>query len=78
MCLQSGLTRKTHTDHKVNFESHHPKVKRGIIKCLRSRAVKVCHVSNCLNELAHFYSIITAKWYPDILVRSILYQVVIH
>ena len=65
--------KKTHTDHYLNFESHHhPRVKRGIVKCLRSRAEKVRHVSKRLTEFSHLRNVFTANGYPDRLVRSIL------
>ena len=71
--LTSVFRKKTHTDHYLNFESHHhPRVKRGIIKCLRSRAEKVCHVSKRLTEFSHLRNVFTANGYPDRLVRSIL------
>ena len=71
--LTAVFKKKTHTDHYLNFESHHhPRVKRGIIKCLKKRAEKVCHVSNRLTEFAHLRNVFTANGYPDSLVRSIL------
>ena len=71
--LTSVFRKKTHTDHYLNFESHHhPRVKRGIVKCLRSRAEKVCHVSKRLTEFSHLRNVFTANGYPDRLVRSIL------
>ena len=69
--LSPVFRKKTHTDHYLNFESHHhPMIKRGIIKCLRNRAEKVCHVSKYLTEFSHLRNVFTANGYPNRLVRS--------
>ena len=69
----SVFRKKTHTDHYLNFGSHHhPRVKRGIVKCLKSRAEKVCHVTKRLSELNHLHKVFTANGYPDRLLKKTL------
>ena len=64
--LTSVFRKKTHTDHYLSFESHHhPRVKRGIIRCLKNRAEKVCLVSKRLTEFAHLHNVFTANGYPE-------------
>ena len=42
----SVFRKKTHTDRYINFNSHHhPRILTGVIKCLKDRAVRICHKS---------------------------------
>ena len=43
----------------------HSRVKRGVVKCSKSRAEKVCHVSRHQPELSHLHRVFTANRYPD-------------
>ena len=39
----SVYRKKTHTDRYIHFSSnHHDRVKRRVIQCLRSRAIRIC------------------------------------
>ena len=39
----SMYRKKTHTDRYIHFNSnHHNEVKRGVIKCLKTRASRIC------------------------------------
>ena len=53
--LQTSVYRKsTHTDRYIQFSSHHhPRILRGVIQCLRDRALNVCDGKSKPTELKH-------------------------
>lgn len=67
--LASLFRKKMHTDHYLDFGSHHHhRVNRGIVKCLKGRAEKVCHVTKCLSEHNHLHQV-HSQWVPTPLVE---------
>ena len=53
--LSTGVYRKnTHTDRYINYSSHHhPRIKTGVIACLKNRAEKVCDQQCVKSEISH-------------------------
>ena len=61
----SIFRKKTHTDRYLNHNSHHhARTKSGIMKCLRTRAEKVCHATKLTGELNHLKQVFRANGYP--------------
>ena len=64
--LTTNVYRKpTHTDHYLNYDSHHhPKVKSGIVDCLSHRARQICKKGSALlDELKHVHNALMANGY---------------
>ena len=74
--LSTGVYRKkTHTDRYINFLSHHhPRVKSGVISCLRNRAMRVCEDEHLKMEMIHLKRTFRANGYPSGLVSKGLHQ----
>ena len=69
----SIFRKKTHTDKYLNYNSHHhARIKSGIIKCLGTRARKVCHTTRLTGENNHLRQVFQANGYPTQLVYRIL------
>ena len=68
--LSTGVYRKiTHTDRYINYSSHyHPKIKTGVIACLRNRAEKVCGQGSLKSEISHLKKTFEANGYPPSLI----------
>ena len=64
--LSTSVYRKqTHTDRYIHFSSsHHDKVKRGVIQCLRSRAVRICEAEELEAEEEHLRTTFRKNGYP--------------
>ena len=57
--------KKTHTDRYIHFSSkHHDSVKRGVIKCLRSRATRICEAEDLAAEEEHLRMTFQMNGYP--------------
>ena len=62
----SVFRKKTHTDHYLNFGSHHhPRVFAGVVACLRRRAANVCDSvsKNERLEVAHLNTVFRTNGY---------------
>ena len=69
----SIFRKKTHTDKYLNYNSHHhARIKSGIIKCLGTRARKVCHATRLTGENNHLRQVLQANGYPTQLVYRTL------
>ena len=65
----SIFRKKTHTDKYLNYNSHHhARIKSGIIKCLGTRARKVCHAIRLTTLNNHLRQVFQANGYPTHLV----------
>ena len=75
---EAGLATKvyrksTHTDRYIHFNSHHhPRVKSGVISCLRNRAEKVCDQEHLGAEMTHLRKTFKANGYPTGLISKTL------
>ena len=74
--LSTGVYRKkTHTDRYINFQSHHhPRVKSGVISCLRNRAMRVCDDEHLKREMIHLKKTLRANGYPSSMISRSLHQ----
>ena len=72
--LQTSVYRKpTHTDRYIQFSSHHhPRILRGVIQCLRDRALNVCDGKSKPTELKHLKRVFMANGYPKRLTEHTL------
>ena len=65
--------KKTHTDKYLNYNSHHhARIRSGIIKCLGTRARKVCCATRLPGEHNHSRQVFQANDYPRLLVYRTL------
>ena len=65
--------KQTHTDQYLPYQSyHHPRVKSGIINCLRARAENVCRGSDITREKEHLLDVFVANGYPEEITRKAL------
>ena len=65
----SVYRKRTHTNRYLHFGSyHHPRVKVGIISCLRDRAERICNEKNIKEEKNHL-QVFEANGYPPGLVQ---------
>ncbi|MCG8622856.1 MAG: hypothetical protein MJE68_12785 [Proteobacteria bacterium] len=64
--LSTGVYRKkTHTDRYINFQSHHhPRVKSGVISCLKNRAMRICDNEHLKKEMIHLKRTFQSEWLP--------------
>ena len=54
----------THTDRYINYSlHHHPRIKTGVIACLRDRAENICDKKHARMEKKHLKSF-PSKWIP--------------
>ena len=71
---ETGLSTKvyrksTHTDRYINFNSYcYPRVKSGVISCLRNRAEKVCDQEHLGEEMVHLKKTFKVNSYPPMLI----------
>ena len=75
--LSTGVYRKkTHTDRYINFQSyHHPRVKSGVISCLKNRAMRVCDDEHLKMEMIHLKRTFRVNGYPpSVISRSLQHQ----
>ena len=72
--MKTSIYRKpTHTDQYLHFESyHHPRIKSGIMICLRTRAERVCKGANVAEEKEHLCKVFIANGYPEEMTRKSL------
>jgi len=72
--LSTKVYRKiTHTDRYINFNSyHHPRVKSGVISCLKNRAERVCDPEHLKAEMVHLKKTFKANGYPPGLISKSL------
>lgn len=70
--LSTKVYRKnTHIDRYIHFKSyHHPRVKSGVISCLKNRAEKVCDQEHLGAERAHLKRTFKANGYPSGLISK--------
>ena len=69
----SIFRKKTHTDKYLNYNSHHhARIRSGIIKCLGTRARKVCCATRLPGEHNHSRQVFQANDYPRLLVYRTL------
>ena len=74
--VHTSVFRKTHTDRYINFNSHHhPRILTGVIKCLKDRAVRICHKSKKKRELKHLEKVFRANDFPASMVMKSLHHV---
>ena len=67
--------KKTHTNRYLNFRSHHhPRVKTGIISCLRVRAHNICDNTTLTSEKKHLQHVFESNGYPSRTVTKVLQQ----
>ena len=65
--------KKTHTDRYLHYNSHHhPRIKSGIISCLRQRACNVCSSEDLQPELRHLEKTFQSNGYPTWVVQKVL------
>ena len=63
--LTSVYKKKTHTEWYIHFSfNHHDSVKRGVIKCLRSRATRICKAEDLAAEEEHLRMTFQMNGYP--------------
>ena len=61
-----GWWKPKHTDQYLHFESyHHPRIKSGIMTCLRTRAERVCKGANVAEEKEHLCKVFIANGYDQ-------------
>ena len=72
--LTTSVYRKiTHTDRYLHYSSHHhPRIKTGIISCLRHRAETICSAQNQHKEFNHLKDVFVSNGYPPRVVHSTL------
>ena len=72
--MTTSIYRKpTHTDQYLHYQSyHHPRIKSGIIKCLKARAEKVCRGSDITREKEHLLDVFVSNGYPEEMTRKAL------
>ena len=65
--LATKVYRKaTHTDRYIHFTSkHHNRVKRGVIKCLKQRATRICETEDLEAEEDHLRVTFRKNSYPE-------------
>ena len=69
----SVYRKRTHTNRYLHFSSyHHPRVKVGIISCLRDRAERICNEESIKEEKNHLQEVFEANSYPPKLVQHSL------
>ena len=70
--LSTTVHRKaTHTDRYIHFTSnHHNKVKRGVIKCLKWRATKICNTKDLEAEKDYLRMTFRKNRYLEKLITS--------
>ena len=57
---------------KLIISYHHPRIKSGIIKCLRARAEKVCRASDITRKKEHLPDVFIANGYAEEMTRQAL------
>ena len=63
--VTSVYRKKTHTDRYIHFTSNHnDRVKRGVIRCLRSRATRICEAEDLEAKEEHLRTTIQKNGYP--------------
>ena len=72
--MTTSIHRKTtHTDQYLHHEFyHHPRIKSGILTCLRTRAERVCKGENVIEEKEHLYNVFVANGYSEEMTRKSL------
>ena len=72
--LKTTVYRKpTHTNLYLNFRSnHHPRIKFGIVQCLKHRAKKICSEETVETELELLSKVFVANGYPQKKVRELM------
>ena len=61
----SVYRKKTHTDRYIHFSSNHlDRVKRGVIQCLRYRAIRICEAEDLEAEEEHLRTTFCMNGYP--------------
>ena len=70
--LTTTFYRKTiHTDQYIHFTSnHHNRVKRGVIKCLKWRATRICEIEDLETEEDHLRVTFRKNGYPEKFIAS--------
>ena len=63
--VTSVYRKKTHTDQYIHFTSNHDdRVERGVIRCLRSRAMRICEAEDLEAEEEHLKTTFQKNGYP--------------
>lgn len=72
--ISTSVYRKTtHTDRYINYSSHHhPRIKSGVVQCLKRRAEKVCDDETIDQERRHLQHTFEANGYPRRIVQRTL------
>ena len=69
----SVFRKKTHTDRYLNFRSyHHPRIKTGIISCLKNRAHNICSDKALQPEIEHLNTAFQSNGYPSRVIQRVL------
>ena len=65
--------KKTHTDRYIHFTSnHHPSTKLGVMKCLKTRAERICDKKHIRKEIQHIKEVFMKNGYPRSLINKAL------
>ena len=72
--VQTSVYHKpTHTNQYLNYRSHHhPRVKMGIVQCLKQRANKICSKPNFRAEKELLKKVLVANSYPEKRVQQVI------
>lgn len=71
--ITSVHRKATHTYRYINFSSHHhPRIRTGVVHCLKQRADKVCDKSTINQECKHLQDTFEANDYPRRVVQQAL------
>ena len=63
----------THIDSYLHYRSnHHPRVKSGIVKCLGTRALRICDKKDIEEETTKLKNLFQAIGYPTYKIQSLL------
>ena len=72
--LTTSVFRKpTHTNRYLHYNSHHhPRIKAGIISCLKHRALTICSNTHIRKELDHLSDVFLTNGYPPRVIHNTL------
>ena len=63
--------KKSHTDQYLHYECyHHPRIKSGIMSCLKTIAERVYRGDNITGKKEHFCNVFVANGYPEEMTRK--------
>ena len=69
----SVFRKRTHTNRYLHYNSHHhPRIKTGIISCLKHRALTICSNTHIRKELDHLSDVFLTNGYPPRVIHNTL------